>query len=124
MNEENANDINDQIEEAYLKNNPTPENTMEIVMELAEEFGKSANAIRLMLGKRGVYVKKAATKPAPKTTKKEGGAVVNSRGAAKSTVVQQVFNLAESKGVTDLTQEDLGKLTVKQLTFILNLVGG
>ena len=43
---------------AYEAQNPTPENSMEIVAEIAEEFEESPNGVRMVLTKAGVYVKK------------------------------------------------------------------
>ena len=44
--------------EQYEAASPTPENSMEIVAELAEEFEESPNGVRMILTKAGVYVKK------------------------------------------------------------------
>ena len=46
---------------AYEEQNPTPENSMEIVKELADEFDESPNGVRMILTKAGVYIKKATT---------------------------------------------------------------
>ena len=48
-----------EVIEAYEAQNPTPENSMEIVAEIAEEFDESPNGVRMVLTKAGVYVKKA-----------------------------------------------------------------
>ena len=44
---------------AYEAANPTAENSMEVVKEIAEEFEESPNGVRMILTKAGVYVKKA-----------------------------------------------------------------
>ena len=46
----------------YLDSEPTPENSMEIVQEIATELGESPNRIRMTLVQAGKYVKKDATK--------------------------------------------------------------
>ena len=43
--------------EAYEAAEPTPENSMEVVAELAEEFEESPNGVRMILTKAGVYIK-------------------------------------------------------------------
>ena len=43
---------------AYEEQNPTPENSMEIVKEIADEYEESPNGVRMILSKAGVYVKK------------------------------------------------------------------
>lgn len=69
---------------AYQKENPTPENSMEIVKQIAEEFEESPNGVRVILSKAEVYVKKeAATKPAAGTT---GGTRVSKAAAAEALV--------------------------------------
>jgi hypothetical protein len=60
-----------EVVQAYQDRNPTPENSMDIVKELAEEYEKTANGIRMILTSADVYVKKAAAAPA---AKKEGAA--------------------------------------------------
>ena len=44
--------------EAYQDAEPTPETSMEIVKEIAEDLGESPNGVRMILTKAGVYVKK------------------------------------------------------------------
>lgn len=53
----------------YEAANPTAENTMEIVTELADEFEKAPNGVRMVLTRAGVYVKK---NPAKSETKPKG----------------------------------------------------
>ena len=43
----------------YEEAEPTPENSMDIVSQIAEEMGESVNGVRMILSKAGVYVKKA-----------------------------------------------------------------
>ena len=47
-----------QAVEMYTAEEPTPENSMEIVKQIAEELGESPNGVRMILTKAGVYVKK------------------------------------------------------------------
>ena len=42
--------------EAYEAAEPTPENSMEVGAELAEEFEESPNGVRMILTKAGVYI--------------------------------------------------------------------
>ena len=48
----------------YEAKEPTPENSMDIVNELAEEYGATPNGVRMILSKEGVYVKKTPAKAA------------------------------------------------------------
>jgi len=59
----------DEIVKKYQDAEPTPENSMEIVKDIAEELGHSPNAVRMILSQKQVYVKKeAGAKTATKTT--------------------------------------------------------
>ena len=44
--------------EAYENAEPTPETSMEIVKDIADEFNESPNGVRMVLSKAGVYIKK------------------------------------------------------------------
>ena len=61
-------ELKEEVVAAYLEREPTPENTMDIVKELAEEYdGKTPNSIRMILSKAGVYVKKTPAASAENT---------------------------------------------------------
>ena len=49
----------------YTSEEPTPENSMEIVADIAEQLGQTPNGVRMILTKAGVYVKKT---PAAKSS--------------------------------------------------------
>lgn len=60
----------------YEKAKPTPETSVQIVKDIAEELGETANGVRMILSKAEVYVKSApaaasssAKKDEPKTPK-------------------------------------------------------
>lgn len=50
-----------QVVSMYEGASPTPETSMEIVKEIAEEVEESPNGVRMILTKAGVYIKKATT---------------------------------------------------------------
>lgn len=54
----------------YEESEPTPETSMEIVKDIAEDLDESPNGVRMILTKAGVYVKKA---PASKSSSGGGG---------------------------------------------------
>ena len=47
-----------QAVEMYTEQEATPETSMEIVKDIADELGESPNGVRMILTKAGVYVKK------------------------------------------------------------------
>ena len=58
----------------YEEAEPTPETSMEIVKDIAEELDESPNGVRMILTKAGVYVKKTpAAKSSGGATKGGGG---------------------------------------------------
>ena len=56
--------------ELYTEATPTPETSMEIVKDIADDLGESPNGVRMILTKAGVYVKKA---PAARASSSNGG---------------------------------------------------
>ena len=50
----------EQVIEAYKNAEPTPENSVEVVKEIALDYEESPNGVRMILTKAGVYIKKTA----------------------------------------------------------------
>ena len=65
----------------YTAKNPTAENSMEIVKDIADSMGESPNGVRMILTKADVYVKKAAASGTATKPTKEGGARVSKEAA-------------------------------------------
>lgn len=65
----------------YKEGEPTPENSMEIVKEIAEELEESPNGVRMILVKAGVYVAKGTATGTSTSTKKEGSSKVSKTAA-------------------------------------------
>ena len=55
--------------DAYKAGDPTPENSTELIKEIAEDMEQSANGVRMILVQAGVYVKKDATASGTSKTK-------------------------------------------------------
>jgi len=51
-------ELKSQVIEDYQGADPTPETSMEIVSDIAENIGQTPNGVRMILTKAGVYVKK------------------------------------------------------------------
>jgi len=66
----------------YEAASPTPETSMEIVKDIAEELDESPNGVRMILTKAGVYVKKTPAAKAASTGSTGGTRV--SKVAARS----------------------------------------
>jgi len=102
-----------QAVEMYTAEEPTPENSMEIVKMIAEELGESPNGVRMILTKAGVYVKKT---PAVKSSGGTGGGRVNVAAAQDEL----------TKAISDMGEEADGaiisKLTGKAAMYFATLI--
>lgn len=103
-----------QAVEMYTDEDPTPENSMEIVKMIAEELGESPNGVRMILTKAGVYVRKT---PA---TRSSGG----STGGGRVNVAAAQDELTTA--ISDMGQEPdaaiIGKLTGKAAKYFADLL--
>lgn len=101
---------------AYLKQEPTPETSMDIVADLADEHGFTPNSVRMILSKAGVYVTKGA--PAKKAAK-EGGKGAGTR-VSKESAHAELIAAIEAAGKT-ADAEIIGKLTGKAAVYFTGL---
>ena len=100
---------------AYEAADPTPESSMEIVKEIAEEFEESPNGVRMILTKAGVYVKKT---PASGGEKKAttGGTRVSKAAAVEA------LTAAISDAGQEADEEILSKLTGKAAQYFTTVI--
>lgn len=92
----------------YKEAEPTPENSMDIVKEIAEELGESPNGVRMILMKADAYVKKAETKTSETGAKKATGGTRVSKEGAQTALKEAI----EAAGGT-VDDEIISKLTGK-----------
>jgi len=103
-----------QAVEMYTAEEPTPENSMEIVKMIAEELGESPNGVRMILTKAGVYVKKT---PAVKSSSGgTGGGRVNVAAA------QEQLTSAISDAGKEPDSAIISKLTGKAAVYFATLI--
>ena len=102
-----------EVIEMYTDDDPTPENSMEIVKEIAEDVNQSPNGVRMILTKAGVYIKKEGAK-APA---KEGGGTtrVSKQGA------QDALTAAIIKAGHEADDDIISKLTGKAAQYFTGL---
>ena len=98
----------------YTDANPTPETSMEVVKEIAEELDESPNGVRMILTKAGVYVKKTPAKSS-------GTSTGTSTRVSKAAAVEDL-----SAAITDMggeVDEDIvSKLTGKAAMYFAGLL--
>jgi len=102
-------ELKEKVVEEYTSREPTPENTMEIVAELADEYEKTVNGVRMILTKAGVYVKKAAVKGESKA--KEG----TSKRVNKAEAIDELKTVIANSGSTvdeDIVSRMTGKAAI------------
>lgn len=108
-----------EIVDAYLKAEPTPENSMDIVNDLAEELGKSANSIRMILSNAGVYVKKTAK--AATTSKASDSDEVKTSRKSKQSSIDDLSEAIRSAG-QEVDDAIVSKLTGKAAEYFNSII--
>lgn len=102
----------------YEEAGPTPETSMDIVSEIAEELEESVNGVRMILSKAGVYVRKDPAAPtaasASKTTK------TTSTRVSKEDAQAQLIAAIEAAG-KDVDSDIISKLTGKAAVYFAGL---
>lgn len=102
--------------EQYMERNPTPENTQDILEELAEVWDKSVNSCRIILSKEGVYVSKAkAAKPDAKAGDDKPKRV------SKQDAIDALKATLESKG-KEVDESIVDKLTGKAAVYFNDIL--
>lgn len=105
-----------EVIEAYESQNPTPENSMEIVKDIADEFEESPNGVRMVLTKAGVYVKKAPASGSSKSSSSTGGTRVSKAAAIEA------LHMAINDAGQNVDEEILNKLTGKAAQYFTTVI--
>jgi len=105
----------EQAIEMYGEQEPTPETSMEIVKEIADELGESPNGVRMILTKAGVYVKKT---PA---TGNGGGTSSGGTRVSKQAAQEALTAAITDKGLS-VDEDIISKLTGKAAQYFTGLL--
>ena len=105
----------DAVVAGYLERNPTPETSVEIVKDLADEYDESPNGVRMVLSKAEVYVKKSAAAPAA------GGKAAGGGRVSKADAQEALIAALESAGA-EVDEEIIGKLTGKAAQYFTTVL--
>ena len=105
----------DAVIAAYLEQDPTPENSIEIVKEIAEEYDESPNGVRMILSKAEVYVKKAPA--APSNGNGGGGGTRVSKAAAQEALVTALTDMG-----AEVDEEIISKMTGKAAQYFTSVL--
>tara|TARA_B100001057_G_C22149708_1_gene681520 strand:+ start:30 stop:473 length:444 start_codon:yes stop_codon:yes gene_type:complete len=102
---------------AYEEQDPTPENSMEIVKEIADEFDESPNGVRMILSKAGVYVKKTPAASGSGTSSGGGSSRV-SKAAAQEALIGVLTDVG-----AEIDNDIVEKLTGKAAQYFAGVIG-
>lgn len=116
-------ELKEKVIAMYQEKQPTPENSTEIVKEIAEEIEQSTNGVRMVLIQSGVYVKKEVAASTGTTTKTTTGTKTAGTGTKRVSKEDSIAALkakieAAGKVVDD---EILDKLTGKAAVYLASL---
>ena len=98
----------------YESAEPTPENSMEVVKDLADELDESPNGVRMILTKAGVYIKKAAA------SKSASGGTTSKRVSKQD--CQDAMTAAITDAGQEADQEIISKLSGKAAKYVADVI--
>jgi len=98
----------------YEEQDPTPETSMEIVKDIADELDESPNGVRMILTKAGVYVKKS-----PATN---GGGGSTGGGRVSKQAMQEELIAAISDAGQAVDNDIIDKLSGKAAQYLAGVI--
>jgi hypothetical protein len=101
----------------YLDQDPTPETSVQIVADVAENMGFTPNSVRMILSKAGVYVTKGT--PAKKADKESGTKAAGTRVSKES--AHAALTAAIEAAGKEVNEEVISKLTGKAAQYFTTL---
>lgn len=107
-------ELREQAVQLYMEGHPTPDNSMEIVTEVADELGFSPNSVRMILSKAGVYVTKTPTK---KAASSGGGGTRTNKAAAIAELTAAI-----EKAGKEVDEDIISKLTGKAAAYFAGII--
>ena len=112
-------ELREKVKQMYLEAEPTPESSVEIIKDIADELEQSANGVRQVLIQEGVYVKKEAGT----TTAKTSGKTTSGEGSKRVSKEEQhaaLKELIEARG-KEIDEEIISKLTGKAAAYLVSV---
>lgn len=105
----------------YEAADPTPETSMEIVKDIADELEESPNGVRMILTKAGVYVKKAPASGGANGAASSGG---SGGGRVSKAAAQEALIAAINDSGQAVDEEIISKLTGKAAQYFTTVLNG
>ena len=113
-------EIKKAIVDEYLANDPTVENTPEIVKEIAESMSLSPNGVRMVLTDEGVYLKKVV---AASTTSAGKEGATGTKRVSKEAAISELKAAITALG-KPVDPDILDKLTGKAAVYFTSVLKG
>lgn len=105
--------------DTYTAGDPTPENSTELIKEIADDMEQSANGVRMILVQAGVYVKKDTTSSGKTKTSTSTGN--KTPRISKESQIAELKAAIEAKGA-QADDEILSKLTGKAAAYFVKVL--
>ena len=105
----------DEAVSLYEEQQATPETSMEIVKEIADQLDESPNGVRMILTRAGVYVKKA-----PAT--KNGSQTANGTGRVSKQAMQDELTAAITDAGQTVDEDIISKLSGKAAQYLAGVI--
>lgn len=106
--------------EKYEQAGPTPENSTEIIKDIAEEIEMSPNGVRMVLVQAGVYVKKDPAAAGAAKTKTAAAGDKPARVSKESAIADLKAAIEDAGKPVD--DDILSKLTGKAAVYFLSVI--
>jgi hypothetical protein len=103
---------------AYEAGGPTPENSTELIKDIAEELEQSPNGVRMILVQAGVYIKKESVVSSGSKTKAAGDAP---KRVSKESQIAELRTAIEAVGA-EVDDEVVEKLTGKAAAYFASVL--
>lgn len=113
-------ELKKEVIDLYQAGDPTADTSSEILNEIAEKIGKSPNAVRIILVKAEVYVKKT---PAVSTSGGKATASDKPKRISKADAIEALTS-AITDSSQEVDEEILAKLTGKAAQYFTGVVRG
>lgn len=104
----------------YEAAGPTPENSTEIIKDIAEEYEQSPNGVRMVLVQAGVYVKKDPAAGSTSKTKTPAAGDKPARVSKESAIADLKAAIEDAGKPVD--DDILSKLTGKAAVYFLSVL--
>jgi hypothetical protein len=106
---------------AYLAEDPTAENSVEICKQIAEDMGESPNGVRMILVQAGKYVRKDSTATAAATSGTTKAAGEGTKRVSKEVSLAALTKVISDAGAT-VDSEIIEKLTGKGAIYFTSVI--